>query len=111
MGEAEEFVTNQSNTYLSGKEIPMDLVSKCDLIEKIINTDNEFLLKQVKILPEGGVEESWGHLDLKLRASLEEGIAESDRGEVTPHEEVMKEITKKYPKWYESFVGRTKKVK
>jgi hypothetical protein len=98
VGEIEEFVVNIQKAYLYSKEIPMDLVSKYDLIEKIVNTDNEVLLQQVKILLEGDGVESWDDLDPNLRASLEEGIAQSDRGEVIPHEEVMKEIRKKYPK-------------
>jgi hypothetical protein len=43
-------------------------------------------------------EESWGNLDPTLKASLERGLAQSERGEVIPHEEVMAYIRDKYLK-------------
>ena len=74
----------------------MDLISKYDLIEKIVHTDDEVLLHQVKNLLDEGEAESWEDLDPALKASIEKGIEQSDRGEGTPHEKVMKELRKKY---------------
>ena len=43
-------------------------------------------------------EESWDDLDPVLKAALERGLAQSERGEVIPHEEVMAYIRDKYLK-------------
>ena len=76
----------------------MDLVSKYDLIEKIVNTDNEVLLQQVKTLLDEEEVESLEDLDPALKASLKRGIKQSDKGEGTPHHKMMKLIRKKYSK-------------
>jgi predicted transcriptional regulator len=76
----------------------MDLVSKYDLIEKIVKTDNEILLQQVKHLLEEEEAESWEDLDPELKASIKRGLKQADNGEVTPHKKVMKEMRKKYLK-------------
>ena len=76
----------------------MDLISKYDLIEKIVKTDNETLLHQVKNLLEEEDVVSWENLDPKLKASLKRGLAQSKRGEGTPHKKVMSRLRKKYVK-------------
>ncbi len=76
----------------------MDLISKYDLIEKIVKTENETLLNQVKHLLEEEEVESWRNLDPALKASIKRGLSQSAKGEVTPHAQVMKRLRKKYAK-------------
>ena len=73
----------------------MDLISKYDLIEKIVNTENEVLLNQVKHLLEEEETESWGALDPALKASIKRGIAQADKGNLSAHSDVMKRIKKR----------------
>ncbi|MDB5282279.1 MAG: hypothetical protein JWO06_1354 [Bacteroidota bacterium] len=76
----------------------MDLISKYDLIEKIVNTENETLLYQVKHLLEEDEAESWENLNSSLKASIKRGLAQIDKDKITPHNEVMKGLRKKYRK-------------
>jgi hypothetical protein len=76
----------------------MDLISKYDLIEKIVHTDNEILLQQVKTLLEEEEVESLEDLDPTLKKALKKSISQSDRGEGTPHAVVMKRIKKEFLK-------------
>lgn len=76
----------------------MDLISKYDLIEKIVQTTDETILWQVKHLLDEGEADSWEDFDPRLKASLERGLAQADNNEVIPHNKVMAQIKKKYPK-------------
>lgn len=76
----------------------MDLISKYDLIEKIVHTDNEILLQQVKTLLEEEEVPSLEDLDPTLKAALRKSLKQSDRGEGTPHAVVMKRLKKQYLK-------------
>jgi predicted transcriptional regulator len=76
----------------------MDLISKYDLIEKIVHTDNEILLQQVKHLLDAEDMESWKDLDPALKAGINIGLKQIERGEGTPHKTVMKRLRKKYLK-------------
>lgn len=76
----------------------MDLISKYDLIERIVNTENETLLHQVKHLLEEEETESWEKLNPALKASIKRGLTQVEKGKATPHNEVMKRIRKKHAK-------------
>lgn len=76
----------------------MDLISKYDLIEKIVHTEDEVLLHQIKNLLVEGESESWEDLDPQLKASLKKGLAQSAKGQVTAHNDVMKKIKKRFKK-------------
>ncbi len=85
---------NKGNAYLYN----MDLVSKYELIEKIVQSNNEVLLQQVKHLLEEEEAESWENLDPALKSSIARGINQSNKEQVTPHARVMKSIKAKYRK-------------
>ena len=76
----------------------MDLISKYDLIERIVNTENETLLNQVKHFLEEEEAESWENLNPALKASIKRGVAQAVKGQGKPHSEVMKQLKKKYYK-------------
>lgn len=74
----------------------MDLISKYNLIEKIVHSENETLLQQVKNLLNEEETESWENLNEDLKASLKRGLAQSAKGKVAPHNKVIKKIKNKY---------------
>jgi len=76
----------------------MDLISKYDLIEKIVKTENETLLNQLKNLLEEEETESWESLAPALKNSIKRGLTQAAQGKTTPHSEVMGRIKKKYRK-------------
>jgi predicted transcriptional regulator len=73
----------------------MDLISKYDLIEKIVQTTDENVLQQVKQMLDV---ESLEDMDRRLKAALNKSLKQADNGEVIPHNKVMADIKKKYLK-------------
>lgn len=70
---------------------------KLELVQLILNTDRPGLLEKVSQLLRQEVEPDWWNdLPESVQESIEEGSREADRGETTPHEEVMKDVRLKY---------------
>ena len=70
---------------------------KLKLVQMIINTDKPALLKRVEeIFKKETAVDWWDEISEAERKSIEQGLAEADRGELIPHEEVMKEVKAKY---------------
>ncbi len=71
--------------------------TKLELVKIILDTKEEALLEQVKeiISPEG---DWWDKLNAHEKAAIDEGLAQANRGELIPHEQVMEEITKRFKK-------------
>lgn len=63
----------------------------------ILNTEKPSVLAKVEAVfkKEKGAD-WWDELGEDLKAELDESLAEADRGELIPHEEVMKEVRAKY---------------
>jgi predicted transcriptional regulator len=70
---------------------------KLELVQMILNTEKPAVLAKVEAVfkKEKGAD-WWDELGEDLKAELEESLAEADRGELIPHEEVMKEVRAKY---------------
>lgn len=71
---------------------------RADLHNMIDRISDRNILNAVKTLLSGKTETKtdwWDTISEEERAEIEQGLAEADRGEVTPHEEVME----KYKKW------------
>jgi predicted transcriptional regulator len=70
---------------------------KLELVQMILNTEKPSVLAKVEAVfkKEKGAD-WWDELGEDLKAELEESLAEADRGELIPHEEVMKEVRAKY---------------
>ena len=70
------------------------------LQQQIANIEDVSLLEKVKsylsTLVNGKEVDFWDELSDEDKADIEEGLAQADRGELIPHEEVMKEIKEKY---------------
>lgn len=65
----------------------------------IINSSDERFLRMVNALHKSYYQETtdlFEELPLEIQELLMESIAQTDRGEVTPHAEVMAEVRKKY---------------
>ena len=65
---------------------------KYALIEKLVKTDDELLLEQVRALLEGNSIQVWDDLNPKLKEALNRGLEQSKKGLGTPHNKVMKEV-------------------
>lgn len=76
----------------------MDLISKYDLIEKIVRTESEEVLHQVKHLLEEQKTESWENLDPALKASFNRGLKQVASSKGAPHEIAMQRLRKKHLK-------------
>ena len=70
------------------------------LVKQIIDIEDESLLEKVKSFVSSLRREKsadwWDELSQEEKDALDEGIAQADRGELIPHDEVMKEIKAKY---------------
>ena len=70
---------------------------KLELVQLIINTRKPLTLKRVEeILKSENGPDWWDEISEAERRSIEKGLAEADRGELIPHEKVMKEVKEKY---------------
>lgn len=70
---------------------------KLELVQLILNTDRPNLLEKVsQILKQDKEADWWDELPKSVQQSIEAGINEADRGETTPHDEVIKEVRSKY---------------
>ena len=65
---------------------------KYELIEKLVMTNDELLLKQVGAILEGDAIQMWDDLNPKLKNALNRRLTQSDKGQGTPHDEVMKGV-------------------
>jgi len=63
----------------------------------ILNTEKPSVLAKVEAIfkKEKGAD-WWDEISDAEKEAIEEGLAEADRGELIPHEEVMKEVRAKY---------------
>lgn len=77
----------------------MDVIElRTDLHNMIDKITDSNILNAVKTLLSGKTSTQtdwWDTISDEERAEIKQGLAEADRGEVVPHEEVMK----KYQKW------------
>jgi hypothetical protein len=68
---------------------------KLDLAKKIIETNDKEIIGYIKAIFEGQSENWFEDLPADVQASVERGLAQSERGEGRPHSEVIQ----KYKKW------------
>jgi hypothetical protein len=68
---------------------------KLELVQLIINTEKPSILKKVEDVFKNKAD-WWDEISEDERTSIEQGLAEADRGELIPHEQVMKELKSRY---------------
>ncbi|HEY5824918.1 MAG TPA: hypothetical protein VIT44_11155 [Cyclobacteriaceae bacterium] len=64
---------------------------KYELIEKLVLTEDEAVLQQVKELLEGNATFFWNELAPKLKESINRGLEQSDNNIGFSHDESMKQ--------------------
>ncbi|HEX8528543.1 MAG TPA: hypothetical protein VF646_00905 [Cytophagales bacterium] len=70
----------------------MDTTLKYQLIEKIVQTDDEAVLREIQALLESATGDWWATTSEAERESIERGIGQADRGEVVPHAQAWAQI-------------------
>ena len=69
---------------------------KPELVQLILNTSKPLTLKKVEEVLKRQEPDWWDDISDAERQSINKGLAEANKGERIPHEEVMKEIIAKY---------------
>ncbi len=70
---------------------------KLEIVQLILNTKKPSVLKMVEnVLKKEKSTDWWEEISEDEKKAIEKGLAEADRGELIPHEEVMKAVKAKY---------------
>jgi len=73
----------------------MDLQSlKIELAKRLLETDDEAVLLQIKEVFENNDKDFWNDLPEHVKAGIERGQKQAAEGKFTPHEELMKKYVK-----------------
>ena len=76
----------------------MNAKEKYELIEKLVLSEDDELLNQIKVLLEGNSTQLWDKINPALKASIERGLQQSKENIGMVHEDVMKEYRSKIKK-------------
>jgi hypothetical protein len=76
----------------------MNAKEKYELIEKLVLSNDDELLNQIKTIIEGNSTQLWDKLNPGLKGSIQRGIQQSNAGTGMVHEDVMKEYRSKFKK-------------
>jgi hypothetical protein len=76
----------------------MDEATKFKMVERIITTEDDALLDEVKSLLGLSDHDFWNDLSDATKASVQRGLEQSKRGETRPHEIVIAEIKSRFLK-------------
>lgn len=78
----------------------MDLVNKYKIVEKIITTEDDTILEEIKILL--GIDldskDAWDSVPASIKQTIEKSFNEIKEGKVIPSEKVMIDIKQKFSK-------------
>jgi predicted transcriptional regulator len=73
----------------------MDLqTEKIELAKRLLATDDEAVLQQIKDVFESQDKDFWNDLPEHVKAGIERGQKQAAEGMLTPHDEVMKKYAK-----------------
>jgi predicted transcriptional regulator len=72
---------------MSRVEIKQAMIAK-----EVLNTTDEEVLDQLKMVLDRPRGEWWANLPAKVRRDVEESLAQADRGETVSHAEAMKQV-------------------
>jgi hypothetical protein len=76
----------------------MDIATKYKIVEKIIQTNDDVLLGEIKSLIDSSEGDFWRGLSSELKQAINEAKNELDRGEGSLHSQVMAEIRNNFLK-------------
>ena len=71
---------------------------KLIVIEKLLQTQEEAIIDQIKAILEDNEKDSWDELPDYVRQSIERSDEQIKRGEIKPHQDVMLGFRKKFLK-------------
>jgi len=74
----------------------MDIELKYKIAEKIIQSDDDFLLNKIKELVGLSNGDFWDEVPDKIKRDIDKAIEQLDRGEGIPHSNVMAEIKARF---------------
>lgn len=69
---------------------------KLELLQKILETREESILEQIKLVFEQSTQDWWDLTDDREKKAIEEGLTQLEAGEAIPHEEVIKKMREKF---------------
>jgi predicted transcriptional regulator len=73
----------------------MDLqTEKIELAKRLLATDDEAVLQQIKEVFESQDRDFWNDLPEHVKAGIQRGQKQAAEGRLTPHDEVMKKYAK-----------------
>lgn len=73
----------------------MDIqTEKIALVKRLLDTDDESILNQVKEVFENNEKDFWNDLPDHVKAGIDRARKQADAGLLTPHDEVMKKYAK-----------------
>ena len=74
----------------------MDISIKNKIIEKIIQSNDESLLNEIKSLVGLSEGDFWADLPAEVKEAVDKAKEELNRGEGTPHSQVMAEVKDRF---------------
>ena len=76
----------------------MNVATKYKIVERIVNSDDEVLLKEINALLDTEDSDLWNQLPVATKASIQRGLDDAQQGKVRPHQEVMNDIKSRLTK-------------
>jgi hypothetical protein len=74
----------------------MDIESKYRIVEKIIQSNDDYLLNEIKSLVGLSENDFWWELPEEVKQTINQAKSELDRGEGIPHDQVMAEMKSRF---------------
>ena len=76
----------------------MDVATKYKIVEKIINSEDELLLGEIKDLLAVSEKDFWNDLSETTKKSINRGLEDSKKRLTKPHDDVIAEIKNRFLK-------------
>ncbi|MDP9077237.1 MAG: hypothetical protein M3O71_07445 [Bacteroidota bacterium] len=74
----------------------MDIKLKQRIAERIIQSDDDFLLNEIKSLVGLSDNDFWNDLPAQVKSAINEAKDQLDRGDGIPHDDVMTEMKSRF---------------
>jgi hypothetical protein len=74
----------------------MDIALKYKIVEKIIQSDDDSVLNEINLLLGLSEGDFWADVPMEVKQAINKAKDQLDRGEGTPHEEVMAKMRDRF---------------
>jgi hypothetical protein len=74
----------------------MDITLKYKIVEKIIQSNDDSLLNEIKSLVGLSDFDFWNELPIEVKQAVNKAKSELDRGEGAPHSQIMAEVKTRF---------------